>query len=81
MFSFEDRNHLLLKLQVTKQIASDPFSRQFWEQYVWLDVSIILTALASLFFTWKYIYEVAVLYDELKVKYASSQTRAYKDQK
>ena len=49
---------------------------------MWIDFFVIFFALASLFFSWKYIYEVAILYNELKMKYTKqSYTKAYKEQK
>ncbi len=72
----QSRSHLVLKVKITKTLAKTPqnLTQPFFQQYAWLDFSIIILALASLFFTWKYIYEVGVLYDELKLKYAVSST-------
>ena len=48
-------------------------------EYVWLDLFIIFLSLSSLFFTWKYIYEIAVQYNQLRLKYAKhSYSQAYK---
>lgn len=33
---------------------------------MWVDILVILMASASLFFTWKYIYEIAVLFNDFK---------------
>eukprot|EP00347_Sterkiella_histriomuscorum_P024278 403331685 len=80
-FSFQDRNHMSLRLMITKISATDEYAREYWTQYIWIDIGIILLALSSIFFTWKYIYEVAVLYNELKLKFAkSSYSKAYKEQ-
>lgn len=78
--NFDDRNHMALKLYISKQAISDMYARQYWDQYLWVDLCIILLAIISLFFTWKYIYEVAVLYNELKLKFGKqSYSKAYKD--
>jgi hypothetical protein len=47
-----------------------------------VDVSIVILAFSSLFFTWKYIYEVAVLYNDLKLKFKKKDyEKAYKEHK
>lgn len=72
---------MALKLRITKTLPIGA-THPYYQQYSWLDLSIIVLALASLFFTWKYIYEVAVLYDELKLKYAAGGAKSsggYKD--
>lgn len=44
-------------------------------------MSVIVLAIFNLFFTWKYIYEVAILYNDLKLKFAKeSYSKAYKQQ-
>lgn len=65
-FSFENRNHLTLRLHLSKQIIPAPYLP--YTQYVWLDFVVVVLSIGSLLLTFKYIYEVAFLYNDDLVK-------------
>ena len=48
-------------------------------QYAWIDFTVTFLSVASLLLTFKYIYEVGMLYNEKKLKYA--RDAAYREQK
>ena len=78
-FSFENRNHLTLRLHLSKQIL--PGSHLPYTQYVWLDFLVTILSIGSLLLTFKYIYEVAFLYNDKRVKRSrDTYKEAYKQQ-
>ena len=62
--AFETKSVITLRVNLDK-ISNDTRSKSV---YLWLDLAIIMFALLSLFLTWKYIFEVMHLYNEIKQK-------------
>jgi len=78
----QDRNHFQLSLNMEKEILTDLSINLFWKNYVWIDVVILILAAASLSLTWKYIYDISYLYNELKLKYGKDELKKeYRKQK
>lgn len=76
-FSFETRNHLTLKLHTTKQMLPTPHLHL--SQYVWIDFTVVFLSVVSMLLTFKYIIEVGVLYNDLRIQNAKQNYRkAYK---
>jgi hypothetical protein len=70
VFSFTARNHLTLKLQTSKSLLHLPSSQVNHlphTQYVWLDFLVAACSILSMLLTFKYIYEVASLYNDLRI--------------
>jgi|LauGreDrversion4_2_1035121.scaffolds.fasta_scaffold400802_1 hypothetical protein len=50
-------------------------------QYVWIDIIVVFLSIANMLLTFKYIYEVAFLYNDRRIKDAKNNYKmAYKEQ-
>ena len=72
-FNLQMRNHLNLQIMIQKRALNNVKGYSFRSEYMWIDMGVILLAGLSLFFTWKYIYEIAILYNDLKLTNSKSK--------
>jgi hypothetical protein len=50
-------------------------------QYVWIDIIVVFLSIANMLLTFKYIYEVAFLYNDRRIRDAKNNYKmAYKEQ-
>jgi hypothetical protein len=78
-FSYQNRNHLTLRLLIGKQMISSPHLHI--TQYVWIDIIVVFLSIANMLLTFKYIYEVAFLYNDRRIRDAKNNYKmAYKEQ-
>lgn len=62
VFDFEARSHLTLRLDIKKQLLAVPNLNL--TQYAWIDFVVVVLSIGSLLLTFKYIYEVGILYNQ-----------------
>jgi hypothetical protein len=68
-----------LRLLIGKQMISSPHLHI--TQYVWIDIIVVFLSIANMLLTFKYIYEVAFLYNDRRIRDAKNNYKmAYKEQ-
>lgn len=66
-----------MRLLIGKQMISSPHLQI--TQYVWIDILVAILSISNMLLTFKYIYEVAFLYNDRRIRDAkNSYKMAYK---